>query len=397
MPVEGPATLGSALTMARQFRAEVRAAKAKTEAARHRPAIVSALDDPVVSAAVDHKPLDKMMNSDRSITVEQNFPLSRVRAHRRMAAEADVGKYEGESGKALLKVQAEAAQAFFMLHERRRMAALVQKQHGLAAQLVTMAAGRHAIGAASQLDVLRAEVEMARLRNRLAVSAADIRSAEAMFNTAVGLPPGSPVPDLDLEDQFERIARIPHLGPALEEALTHHPGVQVSKAEIRRARAEVDVMKSMYAPMAMAMVRFGMADTMTAGRGYMLMVGVSVPIWFDRLKAGVGEARAMQSMAEADREAMLTMIQGDVVSTLETLRGAAASYSTFGTDLIPRAERAIGPAMAEYASGRVPLASVFEAARALWSAQEEQVMAEAAMGLAWVRLRSALGSFGVPD
>ena len=43
----------------------------------------------------------------------------------------------------------------------------------------------------------------------------------------------------------------------------------------------------------------------------------------------------MTAMAEADREAMLRMIHGDVGAALETLRGAALQYQAVRTDVMP--------------------------------------------------------------
>lgn len=387
-----PLSLEAALGMARQARAETRVAAARLAAARERPAIVSALDDPVLAPSIDHKPVDPMMKTDRSITLEQSIPLSRIRSHRRRAAEADVEKYAGEAGKAALRIDADVAQAFFMLNERRRTAETLGRQLALAADVARLAATRHAVGAALQADVLRAEIEVARLRTRQAAVQAETRAAEAMFNTALGLPPGVPVPVLLADGLHERLSASSGLSAALQAAHRYRPELRMSRAEIERAAAEIDVMKSMYKPM--AMVRVGMADTMSAGRGYMLMVGVSLPIWSGRLGAGVREASAMAAMAEADREAMLRMVEGEVAATLESLRGAAATDRAFRDELVVRAERAVAPALAGYASGTLPLASVLEASRALWSIQEEAVMAEAALGMAWVRHRSALGNFG---
>lgn len=381
-----------AMRTARASRAEMRVSIARVDAARQRPVIVSSLEDPIIAPSIDHKPLDPMMKTDRSITIEQSFPLSRIRSYRRRAAEADVERYQGEGGRTALKIEAEVAQAFFMLNEKRRVADILGHQADLAAALVKLAAARHAVGAATQADVLRMEIEEARLRSRRAVASAEVRAAEAMFNTAMGLEPYRPVPTLLVQDALDGIMNVPDLDSSLEVAVTRRPELRISKAEIQRARAEVDVMKSMYAPM--AMVRVGMADTGAAGRGYMLMVGVSMPIWFDRLKAGVREANAMAIMAEADREAMLRMIHGDVAAALESLRGAVLNYHTFQTDLLPRAQRAISPAMTAYGSGTLPLTSVLEASKALWSVQEELVMAETALGMAWIRHRSAIGSFG---
>lgn len=389
---DAPVSLGGAFGIARELRAELRVAAARIDAARQRPAIVSALDDPILSPSIDHKPVDPMMKTDRSITYEQSFPLSRIRSHRRSAAEADIGKFEGEAARTALRIQADVAQSFFMLSERRRMRDILAQQITLSGQLVQLAAKRHALGAAGQADVLRMEMEDARLRSRLAVSAAEVRSAEAMFNTSLGRPSASPVPPLLIQDVLAQIARAPDLQASRQQALERRPELRISQAERRRARAEIDVMKSMYSPM--LMVRVGMADTMAAGRGSMLMVGVSLPIWRSKLDAGVREAHAMSSMADADGEAMLRMIDGEVAATFESLRGATVNVQTFEADLIPRAERAIAPALTAYASGTLPLTGVLETSRALWSIQEEAVMAQTALGLAWIRHRSAVGDFG---
>lgn len=160
-PVTASATpTGQALSLpeaqrtARQARAEHKTSSARIDAARQRPAIVSALDDPIITPVIDHRPVDRMMRTDRSISIEQSFPLSRIRSHKRSAAEADNGRAEGEAREALLKIQADVAQAFFMLNERRRMA-------GIAGQLARMAAARHASGSSGQLDVLRLEADAA--------------------------------------------------------------------------------------------------------------------------------------------------------------------------------------------------------------------------------------------
>ncbi len=389
---DDPFSLNEAFRIAHTLRAERRVASARVDAARERPAIVSSLDDPVIAPSIDHKPVDPMMKTDRSITFEQSFPLSNIRSHRRRAAEADVEKYQGEAGKSALKIEADVAQAFFMLSERRKIELVLVQQIALAGNLVKLAAARHGVGTGTQSDVLRLEIDEARLRSRLAMVAADVRAAEAMFNTALGRDAGIAIPPLRIDGGFERLSQSPDHATSLHRALENRPELRMSAAEIARAKAEIDVMKSMYKPM--AMVRVGMADTMTAGRGYMLMVGVSVPIWFGRLSAGVREANAMATMAEADREAMLRMIHGDVAATLASLRGAAINYHTFQTDLLPRAERTTAPAMAAYASGTLPLTSVLDASKAAWAVQEEAIMAETALGMAWIRHRSAIGFFG---
>lgn len=148
-------------------------------------------------------------------------------------------------------------------------------------------------------------------------------------------------------------------------------------------------MRSMYAPM--AMVRTGPAYTMEAGSGWMVMIGLSIPLWRGKLRAGVAEATAMVDMANADLDAMQRMVEGQVRGAREAVVAARVRYLALRDDIVPKAEQAIAPTLAAYSSGQVPLVSVVEAAQALWSSERELVMARAELGLAWARLRRASG------
>ncbi len=386
-----PLPLHQVITVAGERRAEIAAARARLAAARERPAIVSALEDPMISPAIDHKPVDPMMGTDTSITIEQRFPLSRILTHKRHAAEADARRLEAETDRTVLSVGQDAAGAFLMLAERRQMRGVLMQQQALAVQIVETSAARYASGAGTQADVLRAETESARLAARLLALTAEIRGAEIMLNTAMGREADLPIPELAPLAELDGI-RLPSLASAAEQAWSRRPESAISQAEIMRTQAESRAMRSMYLPM--AMVRTGMADTAEAGRGYMLMVGISLPIWVGKLTSGVREAKAMEEMAVADSEAMRRMVNGEAGAALESLRGALDRWRGLRDDVQPRAERMLAPALSAYAAGKLPLSSVLETAQALRSVQEERISAEYEAGMALVRVHAALGDLG---
>ena len=145
----------------------------------------------------------------------------------------------------------------------------------------------------------------------------------------------------------------------------------------------------------MAAVRTGPAYTMAEGRGWMAMVGLSLPIWRRKLRAGVAEAQAMRAMSEADLRAMTRMIEGDAAVAVHQLHAARDRQAALTADVLPRARMAIEPAVAGYASGRLPLVSVIEAVQALWLVQADLIAADTELGLAWARLGRAIGSYEV--
>lgn len=381
-----PLSLADVIRVAGERRDEIRAARARSLAAEARPTIVAALDDPMIAPSLDHLPF-MWGGADVSVTVEQQIPLSGIRRHRRASALADLDRLRADVDRTTLDVGIQAANAFLMLQERRLTTALVDEQIGFARDIVAAANARYSAGTASQADVLRAEVEVARLEAAARSLAGEVRSAEAMLNASLALDTDLPVPDL---------ARLTFANPipawaAIKAALAARPELVGGRAEVARAEADVLVMQDMYRPM--ATIRTGPAYTMAEGRGWMAMVGVTLPIWRGKLRAGVAEAQAMRLMSEADLQAMTRMIEGDAAVAVNQLQAARARQTSLSREVLPRARMVIEPAIAGYTAGQLPLVSVIEAVQALWLVQSDLITADTALGLAWARLGRTIGSY----
>ncbi|MDO8324693.1 MAG: TolC family protein [Phenylobacterium sp.] len=378
--------LSEVIRLAASQRQELSAAHARVRASVERPAVVSALEDPMISASIDHKPFN-MRGMDYSFAIEQRIPLGSLRQDRRQSAEADIARLRAEAEDKQLGVAAEAASAFLMLQQRRRTAELLHQRREIARAIVAAADARYGGGTGEQADVLRAEVEVARVEAQLKASTGRVAAAEAMLNASLGQevdrpvrPLRPPVLDRPAPTWAEVEARLPSL-----------PRLQAGRAEIGRSEAEVRVMRDMYKPM--ATVRAGPAYDMDNKWGAMLMVGVSVPIWRSKLSAGVREAEAMREMSRADLRAMTRMAEGEAAQALNELKAAGELQRSLRAEIGPRARFAIDPALAAYAAGRQPLVSVMEALQTLWSVENELIDADMQVGLAWVRLGRATGSY----
>jgi cobalt-zinc-cadmium efflux system outer membrane protein len=379
-----PLHLQDVLKYAEQHRAEIVAARARASAAAQRPEIVSALEDPMVSPSLDHLPF-MLHGANVSLTVEQRFPLGSVLSSRKRSAEADARRAHLDVTRLTFDLQLAAAEAYLMLQQRRALTVILQEQHALAQQLLQAALARYRAGSGSQADGLRAEIDVARLAAEVRASTEEIVAGEVMLNVSLGRQVQAAVPPLEGSPPDA----LPPAAEAVRDiALARRPELQIGQAEVNRARADVSVMESMYTPM--AMVRTGPAYTMYDGAGWMLMVGVSVPIWRGRLRAGVEEARSMVAMAEADLLAMRRMVAADALAARARARSARERYLALRDEVLPRAQQAISPALAAYSSGQLPLVSVIEAAQALWSAQAELLAAQAELGMSWARLQRAI-------
>jgi len=393
--LSAPLRLADVVRIAGERRAEIAAAVARANAAAQRPAIAGALEDPMISPSIDHYPFKPMDDPqaygrfDWTISIEQRFPLSDIRDQRRRAAQADTRRTQAEVDRVRLDVVLEAQRAFFMLRERRDMVRVLDEQFALARQLVTAATARYAGGKGGQADVLRAEVEVARAQAASRSLTADIGAAEAMLNVSLGRSASLSVPELEYQVRSDQP---PAAASVQSAAVENRPELRAGAAEVARASSEIEVMRAMYRPM--MTIRAGPSSTMTEGLGAMIMVGVSIPIWRERLQAGVAEAIAMQGMARADLEAMRRMIEGEAVAAREGVNASRVRLDALRKEVVPRARMAVEAALAAYSAGRSTLVPVIEASRALWDVRGELVMADRALGEAWVRLERAVANRG---
>jgi len=253
-----PLRLEDAIALARQHRAEIAAARARAQAARERPAIVSALEDPMVLPSIDHLPF-MGGGVDASLVVEQRFPLSGIRGHRSRAAEAEARGLAADADRVKLDVELDAASTFLMLRLERQMATILTEQKVLSTDLVTAATARYGAGKGTQAEVLRAETEVAQLDGEAHANAAEVRAAEVMLNTSIGRTPDAVLPTLEAPNTDAP----PSQATTVSAALDHRPELRVGRAEIERAMRKISVMHDMYKPM--AMVQTGPSYTMADG------------------------------------------------------------------------------------------------------------------------------------
>lgn len=373
------------IAYATAHRAEITAAKAKAAAAAEVGKQVRALPDPMVMVSVDHLPI-KLDGINASFAVQQEFPLSGVLGDRERVAEAGAKQAAAQVDTTKLDVEYQALAAYLMVLEAQRTIAVLDDQVAIAKQVVAVASARLAVSDVAGVDVLRAQLDVVRLEGERTALDADRKAAASMLEAALGRPVTGepPVCELTLP-----AADPPALAELVKKALDRRPELAAMKASVAAARAEVDVMRSMYLPM--AFVRAGGAYTMTDGPGFMLMVGVSVPLWRDKLGAGVAEAKAMETMAGADVSAMTKMVEGDVGAARQSVIAARTRLATVRDKVLPLSKSVLSLTIATYTAGQMPLISVLDAEKAVREARMDEVIAEVKAAAAWGRLGRAVG------
>lgn len=374
----------SVVRLAKERRGEVIAAHARAVAAFQGPRIVSALEDPTLSVNANHIPFD-LHGVDWSATLQQEFPLSGVRADRGRAARAEAERMETDTHRVALDVELEAEEAFFMLAERRETAPVLDDQIAITEQLLVITRAHYASGQGIEADVLRLDNEAARFRSDRHALDSEIRAAEATLNAAMARDPTATIPALAWNDD---LAEPGSLAELVAHAVATRPELGGVRAERRRAAAELDVAKSLYWPNAYVMV--GFHNMLGEGPGLMTSFGLSLPIWGNR-PAGVSQARATISAATAELSAMELVIRGKIASARETVLAERTRLLAIQKDILPRQKQIVTSSMGSLGAGQGLLVAVFDASRDLRDVRMQELAARERLSVAWARLKREVG------
>jgi outer membrane protein TolC len=96
-----------------------------------------------------------------------------------------------------------------------------------------------------------------------------------------------------------------------------------------------------------------------------VMVGLNIPIWWEKYAAGVREARWRHSMAVNARAAMVNSLSADVEMALFEFQDAGRKINLYHDTLIPKAAQALQAAQTAYAAAKVDFQDYLDAQRTL--------------------------------
>jgi outer membrane protein TolC len=338
------------------------AARMALAAARERVPQATSLDDPMLaysfgplSIASDEVPFGQ------AVEARQRFPYPGTLRLRGEAAraEADVAAEELETVRLELAIAASLLyDDYYLVH---RALAINAEHVRLLGDFKRIATARYAAGEAPQQDPIQAEVELAHLVHREMVLGTTREVVTARLNALLHRPPGSPLPP-----PVERLplAEHPVLEPdALEEsALAARPELGRLTAERAAREAAVELRELARYPDFEAMASYN-SMWMETGHQWMVGVAVNLPIWRDRIRAGVAEARAEADRVESERERLADEIRAETRIAWARLEESHHILEIYRSRLLPASRDQVRAALSGFETGQVSFLALIEAER----------------------------------
>jgi outer membrane protein, heavy metal efflux system len=353
------------IAQAMQRRPELAQARAQIQAEREREPQAGALPDPVLSLGIQNDgfsgiEIGKMPLSWLSIGVAQTFPWPGKRSLRSEVAELGRRQAEAEAQRAQLSVEGQVALAYLDLLLLRDRLALLDRLEALWAKSEALVRARYESGAAAQSDLLRAQLERSRLRQRRASLTAEQRQALIALNRLTGRDLDAPLVTArslgDLADP-----ELPDLQRAQADAEADSPELKQAQLAAVWAERNVELARKERWPditvNAAVMPRWGQFDSM-----WQAGVSFGIPLWSGRKQTrGIAESEARVRGARSGSEIVRQQLRQRVAERAAALAAAIESNRLYRSGLLVQAEATVESTLAQYQVGRAGFASVLEA------------------------------------
>jgi outer membrane protein TolC len=276
------------------------------------------------------------------------------------AAEAAAASRDIDDTRLRLAEAAKTALADYYLAEKATEVA--RENAKLLREFRQTAEARYKTGQAPQQDILQADVELARLEERLVALRRARLVAVARINTLMHLPPDSPLPPP---------AEVRDPTPLPDAA-----GLRALAANVRPdVRAAADRLAGEEAALALALKEYNPDVELTAaydgfwqGAGgvplqWQVGARVNLPVRYARRGGAVAEAKAKVAQRRAELARLTDRANFEVQEAVEQVREADEVVKLYAEKVLPAADANVKEAQAGYVTGRVPFLNLVDAQR----------------------------------
>ncbi len=364
-------------------RPELAQARANATAARARISQVGTLPDPMLQLGVQNDgfkswEVGKMETSYYSIMLSQTFPWAGKLGLRSRSAGLGVTQAEENVARIALSTEAEVRRAYLALVVAQDRLALLDRLEAISRQAAGTAQARYESGSAPQADLLRAQLEVMRIRQRRWSLQVESEQAVQTLNRLRGRPLDEPIrPQVHIADLA--VPTVPPDSVAIADAFQRSPELAAAKAGVAQGALQLALARKSYAP------------DLTVNLGVMPRGAMFPPMWLasiagplpifggSRQSRAVAESRALWSAGQSNAQAVEQVVRLRVEQRRTALAATLETMRLYREGLLTLSESTAKSMLSQYEVGQGSFLSVLEANTGLIADQETylQILAEA--------------------
>lgn len=371
---------------------EILAAKRASDAAGARIPQAAALNDPVLEFEYDKMTADRMLTGDpmKTVAVSQNIPFpTKLFLRAKIASRLAKMAYENYKAKerGVISNVKSAYSELFLIY---KSIEITNENKAILEQFSAAATSRYSVSKGTQVDALKAQVELAKEENKLVLLEQERLTTQAKLNILLNRDPkaemGMPAPE-------KPIKFIRTLEDFYETAKANNPELKAYNYAVEKGNAAYSLAINEFLPdftfKYKQMVKKGeFEDGKWAG-----MVGVTIPLWFFQKQAfGVKEMRSELEILKAEYKMKENMVLFDIRDAFARAEANKKLVELYETSFMPQAEQTVNAALKGYESESADFLNLLDSQRMLIEFKLEHYKAIAALRIALADLERAAGA-----
>ncbi|OGW27527.1 MAG: hypothetical protein A2X56_14515 [Nitrospirae bacterium GWC2_57_13] len=340
---------------------EIRMVHARTEAAGETATLAAAMPDPMIGAAIRNIGWfnnitvgeEPMSQAGIMLTQEIPFPgkLATMGRAARHKAEQE-GEMERETR---LRVLSSIRAAYYDYYLAWRSAEILEQNKEIMKNFQRVAETRYATGQGIQQDVIRAQLEVSMLIEKIAMEEQKKESQRATLNSLAGRDPAASLgrPADRPSAQFGR-----DYGELTEQARLHSPLIRAKERMVQQGEQELSLSRREFLPdMVFSAGWFDRGDMTDMWEASIMF---KVPLYFWNKSTGVRAAKSALWAARYDHEASKLMVAAKMKNLHTMAATSERLLRLYEAAILPQARLAIQSAMTSYQVGKVDFLALLE-------------------------------------
>jgi outer membrane protein TolC len=332
-------------------------------------------------------PLTEGMETDYFL--QQMIPFPGKKGLMVNAAEAGAKMAAQSTRMAERTLIAETKRAFAMLYSAQRRVEVNEENQRLLDQIIASARSKYSVGVGNQSDVLKVQVELARLQNERAALDQEVTSGIAMLNALRNRPTNTAigrVAEMPLDSLSSPIDSLTRL------SLDARPELQGMKFEIQMNGSELSASKREWFPDLMLKGTYKqMRDQKDQ---WAAMIGINIPIAPWGIGKYSGKNEENEAKLKGSEESLLNMqnmVQSEVRNAYAKVQSRWQQIDRYRSHILPQAEQSLDASLASYRIDKVDFLSLLDSYRTLQMFRMEYYMTVGEYFISLASLEQAVG------
>jgi len=368
-----PVTLESLLDEAARENPRIKAAQSEWESSENLITARKAFPDPQLSYTYFVESIETRVGPQKNIVgLKQTFPFYGKRGLRgeiqAQEAEAKKQRYEAVVSEVMHQVKKRYYDLFYVA----KAIEVTTREKDVLQYFEEISRAKYETGSGIQQNILKAQVEISKLNERLLELEQNKETVEASLNALLDRPAYARLGNIAQPEYRELYYYERDL---LVLARENRQEIKAASSLVERSRKSYQLAKKDYFPDITLGANYfqidkGPLDVSDNGQdAFNLVLSFNIPIWQNKLSSQVNSALSDMRSRESERQELLNQTEFEVRDAYAKINTAKETMLLYRNALIPQAEQSLKSAEAGYMTGIVSFLDLLDAERILLRSQ----------------------------